>query len=113
MKATVDNRFQGRETTAKCIHGDVMVTLSLLFFAGVLLVAATIAGQNPALVSLRLGWWQSVALPVGWWIMVAVGAGLVSVAGLSALVGRPRLSDAAQQLQNRLDRMESAQDPPT
>jgi hypothetical protein len=83
-----------------------MIALSRLLMAVGMVVAGTLAGQNPLPVVIRLGTLQSVPLPLGWVVLAAAGLGMISSVVISILWGKPRLSSAARQLQSRLGKLE-------
>ncbi|MEN9206158.1 MAG: LapA family protein [Thermostichales cyanobacterium DRC_bins_46] len=89
-----------------------MLGLSRIGLALLLLAVATVAGQNPTPVQIRLGLLQSVPLPLGWVVAAALAMGILSSTVIGWLWGKPRLSTAAKQLQARLQQLEAPETAP-
>ncbi|MEN9251689.1 MAG: LapA family protein [Thermostichales cyanobacterium BF3_bins_165] len=66
-----------------------MLGLSRIGLALLLLAVATVAGQNPTPVQIRLGLLQSVPLPLGWVVAAALAMGILSSAVIGWLWGKP------------------------
>jgi putative membrane protein len=82
--------------------------LTLLLALGV----AVLAGQNPALRTVQFLLWRSVELPLGLLIAAAIGLGLLTVGLGSFLWPERSFSLVARQLQERLQQLETQEQPP-
>jgi putative membrane protein len=82
--------------------------LTLLLALGV----AVLAGQNPTLRTVQFLLWRSVELPLGLLIAAAIGLGLMTVGLGSFLWPERSFSLVARQLQERLQQLETQEQPP-
>jgi putative membrane protein len=82
--------------------------LTLLLALGV----AALAGQNPTLRTVQFLLWRSVELPLGLLIAAAIGLGLLTVGLGSFLWPERSFSLVARQLQERLQQLETQEQPP-
>ena len=82
--------------------------LTLLLALGV----AVLAGQNPTLRTVQFLLWRSVELPLGLLIAAALGLGLLTVGLGSFLWPERSFSLVARQLQERLQQLETQEQPP-
>jgi putative membrane protein len=82
--------------------------LTLLLALGV----AVLAGQNPTLRTVQFLLWRSVELPLGLLIAAAIGLGLLTVGLGSFLWPERSFSLVARQLQERLQHLETQEQPP-
>jgi putative membrane protein len=82
--------------------------LTLLLALGV----AVLAGQNPTLRTVQFLLWRSVELPLGLLIAAAIGLGLLTVGLGSFLWPERSFSLVARQLQERLQQLETREQPP-
>jgi len=88
-----------------------MIVFSRLVIAVLVVVAATVAGQNPLPIVIRLGTLSSVPLPLGWVVLAATGLGMFSAVVISIFWGKPGVSRAARQLHSRLGQLEMPEEP--
>lgn len=86
----------------------VNLLLTLLLALGV----AVLAGQNPTLRTVQFLLWRSVELPLGLLIAAAIGLGLLTVGLGSFLWPERSFSLVARQLQERLQQLETQEQPP-